>query len=95
MALVTIKTGPDTELRVEVTEWQGRRIAQIRHWWTTHSGEKAPSKNGVTFGPELLGKLAQALEKLAPAPATQARKPAAKKKVVVKKAAAKKTSRRK
>ncbi len=44
-------------IRVEVSEFKGKKLLNIRTWYTNDAGELAPTKKGVTLTYEQFQKL--------------------------------------
>jgi Transcriptional Coactivator p15 (PC4) len=46
-----------TEGRVCLSEFRGRRLIDVRMWFTDASGEMKPTRKGITIAPEQLDEL--------------------------------------
>lgn len=49
-------------IRVEVSDYEGRKFAQIRQWFTDDNGELKRTKKGVTFGASAIPAIIQGLQ---------------------------------
>lgn len=59
-----IRKNTREEIRVEVSEFNGRRLISIRVWFVAEGGEWRPGKQGIAFNPALLPEMIEALRML-------------------------------
>jgi hypothetical protein len=55
-----INKGKGEIIRVEVGEFKGKKLLNIRVWYTDEAGEYKPTKKGITIAPELYAKVKEA-----------------------------------
>lgn len=48
-------------IRVEISEYKGQKLINIRTWYTNDAGELAPTKKGVALSVEMFNDLKNAL----------------------------------
>ena len=61
--LATIDRGPTEQLQISVSEYKGRSYFNLRIFYTTDDGATwLPTKKGVTFAPDQLDILSDAIE---------------------------------
>lgn len=61
--LATIDRGPTEQLQISVSEYKGRSYFNLRIYYTTDEGATwLPTKKGVTFAPDQLDILSDAIE---------------------------------
>ena len=61
--LATIDRGPTEQLQISVSEYKGRSYFNLRIYYTTDDGATwLPTKKGVTFAPDQLDILSDAIE---------------------------------
>lgn len=48
-----INKGKGEVIRVEVSEFKGKNLLNLRVWYTDEAGELKPTKKGITISPEL------------------------------------------
>jgi hypothetical protein len=60
-------TGPKSAIRVSLDEFEGRTFVNLRAWWQRKGGDWRPTRRGVTFPPEAVPVLLEALGKALPA----------------------------
>ncbi|MDI3336649.1 transcriptional coactivator p15/PC4 family protein [Defluviimonas aestuarii] len=65
MHIATIPKNAREEFRVEVQDYKGHRLLNIRVWFDDGSGEYSPGKQGIALRLDLLSDLCAALEKAA------------------------------
>lgn len=66
-----IEKGAGEIIRVEITEFKGQKLLNLRVWYTDkESGEKKPTQKGIALKPELYAELKEAV--LAAEPEIQA-----------------------
>lgn len=51
------------EVRTALTEYKGHRLLDIRVWYEDASGERKPTKKGITIGVDLLPDLVKSIRK--------------------------------
>jgi hypothetical protein len=56
-------TGPKSAIRVSLDQFEGRTFVNLRGWWQRKGGEWSPTRRGVTFPPEAVPSLVEALSK--------------------------------
>lgn len=49
-------------IRIEITEFNGTQLLNLRVWYPTDTGEFAPTKKGVTFQWSQIAELSEALK---------------------------------
>ena len=49
-------------IRIEITEFNGAQLLNLRVWYQTENGEYAPTKKGVTFQWGQMAQLSEALK---------------------------------
>jgi hypothetical protein len=49
-------------IRIEITEFNGAQLLNLRVWYQTENGEYAPTKKGVTFQWSQMAELSEALK---------------------------------
>lgn len=59
--IADIEKGRGEVIRVEITEFKGKKLVNIRTWYTDDAGQLAPTKKGVALSPEQFEKLKSAL----------------------------------
>ena len=59
------------QLRVDISDYKGRKFINLRDWILQPDGEYTPTKKGVTVPPELIDELIDNLKKLKSRTATQ------------------------
>ncbi|MCU0823806.1 MAG: transcriptional coactivator p15/PC4 family protein [Leptospira sp.] len=57
-----IDKGRGEVLRVEISEYKGQTLFNIRIWYQDANGEFKPTQKGVAISPNLVGELKEALE---------------------------------
>jgi hypothetical protein len=57
-----IDKGRGEVLRVEISEYKGQTLFNIRIWYQDANGEFKPTQKGVAVSPTLIGELKEALE---------------------------------
>jgi Transcriptional Coactivator p15 (PC4) len=57
-----IDKGRGEVIRIEISEYKGKSLLNIRVWYTDASGEKKPTQKGVTISPEQYQDLKEAIE---------------------------------
>ena len=61
--LATIERTPTEQLQISVSEYEGKSYLNMRIFYTTDDGATwIPTKKGVTFTPEQLDLLSEAIE---------------------------------
>lgn len=60
IVLLEMPKGRDT-LRVSVSEFQGKKYVDVRLWYTTASGELAPTQKGVSFQSDCIVQVTDAM----------------------------------
>ena len=61
--LATIERSDTEQLQISVSEYKGRSYLNMRIFYTTDEGENwLPTKKGVTFAPEQLDLLEEAIQ---------------------------------
>ena len=61
--LATIERSATEQLQISVSEYKGRSYLNMRIFYTTDDGENwIPTKKGVTFSPDQLDLLSEAIE---------------------------------
>ena len=61
--LATIERTPTEQLQISVSEYKGKSYLKMRIFYTTDDGATwIPTKKGVTFTPEQLDLLSEAIE---------------------------------
>ncbi len=61
----TIQKNATEELRIEISEYKGRRNLSLRVWYQSFDGEMRPSRDGFTLPPTSLPLLIEKLQLLA------------------------------
>jgi hypothetical protein len=61
--IAEIDKGKGEVIRVEVSEFKGKKLLNIRVWYTDAQGEKKPTQKGITVAPESYEELKLAIEK--------------------------------
>lgn len=59
-----IHKSDDIIIRISENEYQNRKYIDIRQYYKDNEGEFRPTKKGVTFPPDLLEDVLQALTKI-------------------------------
>ena len=63
--LATIERSDTEQLQISISEYKGRSYFNLRIHYTTDGGQTwLPTKKGVTFAPDQLDILSEAIEKL-------------------------------
>lgn len=57
-----IDKGRGEVLRVEISEYKGQTLFNIRIWYQDANGEFKPTQKGVAISPNLVGELKEAFE---------------------------------
>ncbi|MDF3820970.1 transcriptional coactivator p15/PC4 family protein [Leptospira sp. 96542] len=57
-----IDKGRGEVLRVEISEYKGQTLFNIRIWYQDANGELKPTQKGVAISPNLVSELKEALE---------------------------------
>ena len=52
----------DEIIRIEITEFKGKKLLNIRTWYKTDEGEFAPTKKGIALGVEQYDELKKAVD---------------------------------
>ena len=65
MQIATIPKNAREEIRVEVQDFKGHRLLNIRVWYDDGAGEYRPGKQGIALRLDRLSDLCSALEKAA------------------------------
>jgi len=61
--LATIERTPTEQLQISVSEYKGKSYLNMRIFYTTDDGDNwIPTKKGVTFTPDQLDLLSEAIE---------------------------------
>lgn len=63
--IADIDKGRGEVIRVEITEFKGKNLVNIRTWYTNEAGELAPTKKGVALSKDQFEKLQVALAQVA------------------------------
>lgn len=61
--IADIDKGRGEVIRVEVSEFKGKKLLNIRIWYTDAEGEKKPTQKGISVAPELYEELKNAIDK--------------------------------
>lgn len=62
--LATIPRTPTEEIHIQINEYKGKKYLDLRVYYTMDGGGTwNPTKKGVTFAPECLDELKEAIEK--------------------------------
>lgn len=56
-----IDRGKGEVLRIEISEYKGKKLLNLRIWYTDKEGELKPTQKGVTVSPESYGELKEAI----------------------------------
>jgi Transcriptional Coactivator p15 (PC4) len=59
--IAEIDRGRGEVLRIEVSEYKGKKNLNLRIWYTDKDGEKKPTQKGVTISPENYEQLKEAI----------------------------------
>lgn len=57
-----IDKGRGEVVRVEISEYKGATLFNVRIWYTDPSGEYKPTQKGISISPDLVPMLREALE---------------------------------
>ncbi|TGN20283.1 transcriptional coactivator p15/PC4 family protein [Leptospira idonii] len=57
-----IDKGRGEVVRVEISEYKGQTLFNIRIWYQDANGEFKPTQKGVALSPSIVGELKEALE---------------------------------
>lgn len=60
--IATIQRYGDNELRIETSEYHGKRNVSVREWFKGDRGDMLPSKKGISLKPAELGAVIEALQ---------------------------------
>ena len=62
--LATVPRSATEEIQISINEYRGKKYLDLRVYYTTDDGLNwSPTKKGVTFSPDKLGELKDAIEK--------------------------------
>ena len=61
--IVDIDKGKGEVIRVEVSEYKGKKLLNIRVWYTDAEGQLKPTQKGIAINPEHYEKLLDAITK--------------------------------
>lgn len=62
--LATVPRSATEEVQISINEYRGKKYLDLRVYYTTDDGLNwNPTKKGVTFSPDKLGELKEAIEK--------------------------------
>ena len=62
--LATVPRSATEEVQISINEYRGKKYLDLRVYYTTDDGLNwSPTKKGVTFSPDRLGDLKDAVEK--------------------------------
>ena len=62
--LATVPRSATEEIQISINEYRGKKYLDLRVYYTTDDGLNwNPTKKGVTFSPDKLGELKEAIEK--------------------------------
>ena len=62
--LATVPKSATEEVQISINEYRGKKYLDLRVYYTTDDGLNwNPTKKGVTFSPDKLGELKEAIEK--------------------------------
>ncbi|MCR4881719.1 MAG: transcriptional coactivator p15/PC4 family protein [bacterium] len=62
--LATVPRSATEEVQISINEYRGKKYLDLRVYYTTDDGLNwSPTKKGVTFSPDRLGELKDAVEK--------------------------------
>ena len=62
--LATVPRSATEEIQISINEYRGKKYLDLRVYYTTDDGLNwNPTKKGVTFSPDKLGELKDAIEK--------------------------------
>jgi len=56
-----IDKGKGEIIRVEISEFKGKQLVNIRTWYTDANGEYKPTQKGIAIAPEIFPELQQAI----------------------------------
>jgi hypothetical protein len=56
-----IDRGKGEVLRIEISEYKGKKLLNLRIWYTDKEGELKPTQKGVTVSPESYEELKEAI----------------------------------
>jgi hypothetical protein len=56
-----IDKGKGEVIRIEISEYKGKTLLNLRVWYTDANGEYKPTQKGVTFTPEQYSELKEAI----------------------------------
>jgi hypothetical protein len=57
-----IDKGKGEVIRVEVSEYKGKKFLNIRVWYTDANGDLKPTQKGIAIPPELFTELKEAID---------------------------------
>jgi hypothetical protein len=57
-----IDKGRGEVVRVEISEYKGATLFNVRIWYTDANGEKKPTQKGISISPDLITELKEAIE---------------------------------
>ncbi len=57
-----IDKGKGEIIRVEVTEYKGKKFLNLRVWYTDATGEFKPTQKGIAIPPELYSEIKEAID---------------------------------